>query len=211
MRKRLVARLVFPCSVVAGVAVWAACSGTSGTTVPDLDAGTDASSEPTDTGIGTFVPIDTGAPPVKEAGSDAPPPLAPFDAGPIIVLDGGLECYAGGEPEVESNDTLETANVLHYVRCGLVTGGSSGGESDWLTFEVPDAATGFNLYYHGQVHAYVQVGAAGLRTDITVPGQRLPFVKGQPYYVEVRSTDGGTQSWQIILADVPPDNVPTNP
>jgi hypothetical protein len=107
---------------------------------------------------------------------------------------------------VEPNDDRLTANDLQYARCGRITvpPGSivDGGESDWLTFEVTDASTGFRVYYEGQVHVIVETDGMAPK-DISIPGQTIDFYRNQPYYIELRSLDGGTQIWRVLVKREP--------
>lgn len=207
MRTILRGRVLFPLSSVLAVAVWAACGGSNGSTVLDeVDAGEDNGSEIPDTGPFTFPDVTTTPPPDAEAGTH---PLPPFDGGPIVILDGGpavdggIPCFASGELEQEPNNTPATANSLKPIRCGVVMVPPDGGENDYLTFTVPSSWSGFNLYYDGQISAVVTVDGAA-PVDITQK-DRLTLVKGQPYYVQVRSRDGQIQVWKIILVRTFPD------
>jgi hypothetical protein len=202
MRTLSRSRFLFPLSTVLAVGVWMACGGSDGNPVLEVPDAGDIR-EPTDTGpVSTFPDVET--PP--DAGPDVdagPPPLAPFDGGPVVILDGGpgidggIPCFAGGELEQEPNDTPDEANKLRPIRCGVVMVPPDGGENDYLTFTIPAAWTGFNLYYNGKISAVVTVDGAA-PVDITQE-DRLTLVKGQPYYVQVRSRDGQIQLWKIIL------------
>jgi len=122
------------------------------------------------------------------------------DGGP----EGGIACFEGGELEEEPNDTPETANVLRPTRCGIVEVPDAGeladgGESDWLTFELSDASSRFFVYYEGNVRVFVETdGQAPVDITLNDAGD-LSFVKGQPYFVEVRSKDGQSQPWKVRL------------
>lgn len=201
MRKVFGARSILSLFIAGAVGVWAACGGSEVQDVVETDAGSD-----------------TGAPEPKDSGGTPPEPKKPdaaadsgvdaggggkeYDAGKPISLDGGPLCVEGGEVEEEPNDTTAEANELRPTRCGIVEvtdGGADGGESDFLTFQLGDASTEFFLQYAGDVSVVVETDGQA-PVDITAtPPPTLPFVKGQPYFVEVRSATGKSQPWRVTL------------
>jgi hypothetical protein len=210
MRRPFYARLLFPLVGLLAIGVWVACGESGPADIPGPDGGADTG-DTNDTDTGTpFSPPDSGGTPVPDTGAPETSGPAPFDAGPYIFLDagpdfdGGIQCFEGGEVEEEPNDDKDHANVLRPIRCGQITvppsGGPDGGESDWLTFQVQDASTGFRLYYEGQVHVFVETDGMA-PTDISLPDQHLDFIKDAPYYVQIRSNDGGTQFWRLVLRE----------
>jgi hypothetical protein len=203
MRKVFGARLVFGMTAIAAIGVWAACVGSDGNTdltAPDsggYEAGKVDSSPPDASTPDTSVPE-------KDAGRI-------YDAGQPNFIDGGDEfeggipCVVGGDPEVEPNDDTSTANELKPTRCGAVLvsdGGPDGGENDYLTFTLADASTDFFLQYAGNVKINVETDGEAPR-DITAPDASLPFHKGQPYFVQVRSANGKSQVWRVTLFQTP--------
>jgi hypothetical protein len=208
MRKALVARLFFATTILSAAGVWIACGGSDSqdvTTTPD--AGKDTGAPDKDTGP---VDDDSGGPEdsgPKDTGAD----VKVYDAGPPIYLDGGdidggVLCVVGGELEQEDNNTAATANPINYgavpgkaSRCGVIKiDAQDAGESDFLKFELADAATKFYLQYAGDVHVIVETDGSA-PVDITQDSSELAFRKGQPYLVEVKSKDGKQQVWRVTL------------
>lgn len=208
---KLRARLLLTLTSIAGLGVWAACGG-------DDDVSTAAE----DAGIDTSV-IDTYVPPLTDTGTVTTPPSGPdhdggtpnvLDGGP--AFDGGIPCYEGGELEVEPNDTLDTASgfpegaitggVLKRILCGAaynptyIDGGPiDAGDNDYLSFQLGDASTSFYVGYEGNVDVTVETDGEA-PVDITAPNAKIDtFSKGQPYYVRVRSREGHTQKWKILV------------
>jgi hypothetical protein len=198
MGKLNVARLLFTFSAVTAAGVWAACGGSDSQDVVSTDAGSDTGGEvdsggssdsggQRDTG-----PADTGA------GAKI------YDAGPPNVLDsgdveGGIPCVVGGELEEEPNDDRDTANEMKPTRCGVIKiNAQDAGESDFLTFALGDASTSFFVQYAGNVSVLVETDGSA-PVDITQGSPTLPFRKGQPYVVEVKSKDGKQQVWRVTL------------
>jgi len=207
---KLRARLLLTLTSIAGLGVWAACGGDDDvTTTPDAGA---------DTSV-----IDTYVPPVADTGTVTTPPSGPdhdggtpnvLDGGP--AFDGGIPCYEGGELEIEPNDSLDTASsfpaggitgtTLKRILCGAtynptyVDGGDiDAGDNDYLTFQLGDASTSFYIGYDGQVDVTVETDGEA-PVDITLPNAAIKtFAKGQPYYVRVKSREGHTQKWKILL------------
>jgi hypothetical protein len=199
MRKAQVARLLFTMSAVASVAVWAACSGSDEQDVVQVDSGTDTGSDDKDSAV-----TDSGGQPDTGPRDTGTPDVKVYDAGQPNVLDsgdgdGGIPCVVGGELEEESNDDRLTANTLSPTRCGVVKiNDLDAGESDFLTFTLGDASTQFYLQYAGNVNVLVETdGSAPI--DITQGAPKLPFRKGQPYFVEVKSKDNKRQVWRVTL------------
>lgn len=205
MRKSLVARLVFGLTTVAAVGVWVACGGSDAQDVVAGDAGGDASSKDGSTEDAYTPPKDSGA---KDSSADTG--TKERDAGTPIVIypdggpfaEAGIPCYEGGELEQEPNDIKALANPLRPIRCGVIEVGDAGaindgGESDWLTFELSDASTGFWLQYEGNVKVFVETdGQAPMEAT---PDAAMIVRKDQSYYAQVRSADGKTQKWKVIL------------
>ena len=198
------ARLLFGMTAIAAISVWVACGGSDDQAVVEGDAGGPEASLP-DTSPVDSAPKDSGILPTKEAG-----PI--YDAGTPNLIDGGdaveggIPCVVGGDPELEPNDETLTANELKPTRCGavLVTdGGPDGGESDFLTFTLADAATSFFLQYAGNVSVKVETDGQA-PVDITGPDASLVLKKAQPYFVEVRSVNGKSQVWRVTLFQSPP-------
>jgi hypothetical protein len=225
MRNRALAtRLFFVLSTVSALAVWAACGDDSSSTIPPgTDAGGNDSGNnnnndkdtgdngPTDTG-----PKDTGA---KDTGPKEAGPV--YDAGDKIVLDsgyvdGGVECYVGSDLEEEPNDSKALANPIRRPeagtgrpgKCGFIQVAdagpdSDGGEDDWLSFQLADAATGFYVKYEGNVRVWVETDGQAPADITATPSPTLVFAKGQDYYVRVRSANGTPATWKIILFEEP--------
>lgn len=204
MRKFLGARLILSMTAVAAIGVWVACGGSDDQDVTDADSGVDTgvdSAKP-DTGSGVDAAKDTGidvyeAGPVYDAGE---PNL--LDGGPDF--EGGIPCVVGGAIEIEPNDTADAATAMIppvKTICGAVIaadGGPDGGESDWVQFNLGDASTTFYVQYAGNVKVHVETDGMA-PVDISAPNATLVMKKGQPYYVEVRSKDGRTQTWRVSL------------
>ncbi|MBN9165462.1 MAG: hypothetical protein BGO98_47730 [Myxococcales bacterium 68-20] len=198
MRKAPLARLFFTLSAVAAAGVWA-CGGSDTQDVVATDAGTDTGAVEKDSG-GEEEKKDSGP---HDAGP-ADTGVKLYDAGEPNVLDageefeGGIPCVVGGELEEEPNDTHEEANNLNPTRCGVIKVVDGGAESDFLTFTLGDASTGFYVQYAGNVNVLVETdGSAPI--DITQGSPTLPFRRDQPYYVEVKSKDKKQQVWRVTL------------
>jgi hypothetical protein len=210
MRKTVLARLVFALTAFCGVGVWVACGGSDNQDVTNTDAGFDSAKT---------VEEDAYTPPKDSGPKDAAPEAAPpRDPGkPIIIYpdggdDAGIACFEGGGVEDEPNNNKLTANgfpsgvveakVIRRVLCGIIKGGDGGvdaGEADWLKFQLHDASTGFYIEYYGDLKVNVETDGQA-PVDITAPDASLgPHRLGQPYYVEVRSKDGTTQMWKIVV------------
>ncbi len=199
MAKVLRARVLFPLTLVSALGVWVACGGSDAQDVV----------RPQDSGT---APVRDSAPvapdPEPEPIRDAAPDVVVRDAGRPIILDGGAEfeggipCYEGGELELEPNDLPATANRLAPIRCGAVImpdgADPDAGDTDTMTFTIGDASTGFFLSYEGQVRILVDTDGQA-PVDITLPNQNLPLVRNQPYYARIRSKDGKTQLWKLVL------------
>jgi hypothetical protein len=194
-------RLVFGATALAALGIWTACGG-SDAVVADTDAG-------------GFAEVDSAVPPVAtvEPKDSAPPtPPAPvYDAGEPNLIDGGdafeggIPCVVGGEGEIEPNNDTASANELHPTRCGAVLvsdGGADGGESDYLTFTLGDASTNFYLQYAGNVKLKVETDGQA-PVDMAAPDASLVLQHGQPYFVEVRSATGKSQTWRVTLFQKP--------
>ena len=204
-------RLLLTLTSIAGLGVWAACGG-------DDDSATAA-----DAGTDTSV-IDTYVPPVADTGTITTPPSGPDrDGGTPNILDGsalgvdgGIPCYEGGELEIEPNGDLVMANsfpagaitssVLKRILCGAasnptyVDGGNiDAGDQDFMQFTLADASTGFYVGYEGNVDVTVETDGEA-PVDITLADASIrTFSKSQPYYVRVKSREGHTQKWKIIV------------
>src|SRR5690606_34674575 len=110
----------------------------------------------------------------------------------------------GGELEDEPNDTHGEADEMKPTRCGVVKiDALDAGEKDYLTFTLADASTNFFVQYAGNVKVLVEAdGSAPVDVTSKLPDggePRVPFVKGQPYFVEVTSKDNKQQVWRVTL------------
>lgn len=201
MRKSIVPRLFFGVSAMTAIGVWVACGGSETQDVVATDAGADREERDT-------APPPPPPPPPQDSGTkvDSGPVR---DAGKEVILypDGGPEagipCFEGGELEEEPNDLPVLANQLRPTRCGIVEVPDAGlladgGESDWLTFQLSDASTGFFVYYEGNVRVFVETDGQA-PVDISEKDASLSFHRGQPYYVQVKSKNGRTQAWKVRL------------
>jgi hypothetical protein len=83
-------------------------------------------------------------------------------------------------------------------RCGTV-GGSD--QSDYLTFTLKDRTTTMQILFTGQVRLLVTI--SGKTVTLTPDGQNpVPFVKGQPYLIEVQPLSGNAQvAWTVTLVE----------
>jgi hypothetical protein len=204
--------LVFPLTVVSALAVWAACGDDDSDNPGGVDAGTDTgapkdsgNNDPEETEAKDSGPKDTGAPDTGKPPFDAGEPSTIFPDGGEFA-EAGIPCVVDGQLEEEPNDTALLANSLARVRCGYAAvpgdAGVDAGENDWLTFTIdPDGGVeNFNVNYEGNVKVYVETDGQA-PVDITAPGASLGDIrKGQPYYVQVRSANGQSQVWKIILS-----------
>jgi hypothetical protein len=210
-------RAAFMGVMLSGLFVWAACGD-------DDDAIVAAPPEANDAAVDhrlldATVVIDDDAPDPDAA---KPPKVhGPYDAGPENAqlfdggdVDGGIPCVAGGELEIEGNDTHETANAMNppQSRCGVARvfadadAGDAGDaapavtpEPDVMTFTISPSATDIYVQYHGDgVQVLVQAGDGGVQ-DITLPNVTLPFKRDTPYYVEVRSKTGKDELWRVSV------------
>lgn len=221
-------------ALVAGVGLaalfgWAACGDDDAVTPtgPGTDAGTDHATPLRDASviIDDDAPDEDAAKPVKvhgpyDAGIED---FQTFDGGDI---DGGIPCVAGGELEIEGNDTDPTANLINppSSRCGVarvrpadpLDAGADAdagdadasaadadaglvAETDVMTFTISKAATDIYVQYRGDgVEVLVEAGDGGAQ-DITKPGVVLPFKRNVPYYVRVRSRTGKNELWRVSV------------
>lgn len=206
MRKSLVARLAFGVTVFSAIGAWIACGGSDPQDVVSADAGDKDTGNNNDRDTGDNEPFDSGGP--RDAGRDATSNVR--DAGRPITLfpeagpyaEAGIACYEGGELEIEPNDEKGTANILRPIRCGVLEipdGGGPDADVEWLTFNVRDASTGFFVQYEGNVKVLVETDGMA-PVDITLADASIPvFTKDQPYFVQVRTGNGQTQFWKVIL------------
>ena len=109
-------------------------------------------------------------------------------------VDGAATC----PPEVEPNDSPETANVLAPTRCGAI---QPNGESDFLTFVLQDKTTSMQLKFDGKVQLKVQVAGQNVTLG-NGNAPKVPFVKGQRYSIEIKATDRATSvPWRVDLIE----------
>lgn len=110
-------------------------------------------------------------------------------------VDGAATC----PPEVEPNDSPETANVLAPTRCGAIQPNS---ESDFLTFELQTKTTSMQIKFDGKVQLKVQVAGQSVTLG-NGNAPKVPFVKGQRYTIEIKATDRATSvPWRVDLIEL---------
>jgi hypothetical protein len=209
---------VFAGTLVAGLFAWAACGDDDSVITTSPDAGNEAAVDSAARDA-TEVLDDANSPPIDPdtgpkhqlSSRDAGPENQILDAGDV---DGGVPCTADGELEVEPNDTKQTANPMNppSTRCGYIRafqndGGYDAGaagdggwiaETDFMTFQISEAASNIYIQYHGDgVRVLVQAGDDGGVQDISQPGVTLPFKRHVPYFIQVVSKDGTPQLWRV--------------
>jgi hypothetical protein len=135
-----------------------------------------------------------------------------YDAGPANVLEagdeyeGGVPCVVGGQLEEEPNDDPDAANTLAPTRCGAIlltadggTGSPTIAESDFLTFTLPTTTNTFFIQFSGDVSLKVDVEGNPSVTITPTTSAAVPFVKGKPYFIEVRSLNGKKAFWRVTV------------
>ena len=101
-------------------------------------------------------------------------------------------------PEVEPNDGKDNANTLAPTRCGAIQPNS---ESDFLTFILAPTSTSMQLTFGGKVQLKVEVAGQTVLLGGGNSG-KVPFVKGQRYYVEIKATERATSvPWRVDLIE----------
>jgi hypothetical protein len=113
---------------------------------------------------------------------------------PDASVDSGPQC----PQETEPNDTRLSANTLAPTLCGAISPNS---ESDFLTFMLKPTSTTMQITFTGQVELKVDVAG----TSVTLGGtgnNKVPFVKGQRYTIEVKATSrANTVPWRVDLIE----------
>ena len=113
-------------------------------------------------------------------------------------VDAGADGAATCPPEVEPNDSPDTANVLAPTRCGAIQPNS---ESDFLTFELQPKTTSMQITFEGKVELKVQVAGQSV-TLVNGSAPKVPFVKGQRYTIEIKATERATSvPWRVDLIE----------
>lgn len=113
------------------------------------------------------------------------------------TVDGGASCTSEQEP----NDGKDKANLLAPQRCGTI---DSAGDVDFLTFTLKPTTQTLSLKYDGKVTLTVAVN--GGQTVVLGGGgsQTVPFVRGRPYYVEIKAIDPTAKpAWRVDLIETP--------
>jgi hypothetical protein len=113
-------------------------------------------------------------------------------------VDASVDAAATCPPEVEPNDSPETANVLAPTRCGAIQPNS---ESDFLTFMLKDKTTSMQIKFDGKVELKVTVANQSVTLgNGSTP--KVPFVKGAQYIIEIKATERATSvPWRVDLIE----------
>ena len=113
-------------------------------------------------------------------------------------LDGSADGAAACPPEVEPNDSADTANLLAPTRCGAIQPNS---ESDFLTFMLKDKTTSMQNKFDGKVELKVDVA----NQTVTLGNgnaPKVPFVKNAKYVIEIKATDrANSVPWRVDLIE----------
>jgi hypothetical protein len=112
------------------------------------------------------------------------------------TLDAGTPCVQEAEP----NDSEDQANLLAPSRCGTI---STANDVDFLTFTLKPTTQTLSLRYDGKVT--LKVSVSGANTVVLGGGgsQTVPFVRGQPYFVEIQALDKSRPPWRVDLIETP--------
>jgi hypothetical protein len=129
-------------------------------------------------------------------------PVAGSTSGTSGTTSGGLDASIDGTascpPEVEPNDSRDTANVLAPTRCGAIQPNS---ESDFLTFELGAKTTSMQIKFDGKVQLKIDVGNQSVTLG-SGSAPKVPFQKGQRYIIEIKATDRATSvPWRVDLIE----------
>ncbi len=109
-------------------------------------------------------------------------------------VDGAATC----PPEVEPNDSPDTANVLAPTRCGAIQPNS---ESDFLTFQLKEATTSMQIKFDGKVELKVNVGNQSVTLG-NGNAPKVPFQKNAKYVIEIKATERATSvPWRVDLIE----------
>jgi hypothetical protein len=123
---------------------------------------------------GITTPADAGANLYAQPAptATAPPPVNDYDAGPVLTVDSGtpvatvdagpIACPAGGEIEVEPNESA-SPNALNGIRCGVLTPG----DTDVLVV----SRTAFDISWVGAVNIVPSQPVAGGAYHLTITSQ----------------------------------------
>jgi hypothetical protein len=113
-------------------------------------------------------------------------------------VDASTDSAAACPPEVEPNDSPDTANTLAPTRCGAIQPNS---ESDFLTFELQPKTTSMQIKFDGKVELKVQVAGQSVTLG-NGNAPKVPFVKGQHYLIEIKATERATSvPWRVDLIE----------
>jgi hypothetical protein len=127
--------------------------------------------------------------------SDLEDPTQGGTAPPPGSSDGGAVTCQGGTPEIEPNNTPATANPINGEVCGIIDPPT---ESDFFTFTPPQTAKGISLSFTGKIDVTVTV--AGTTVTLSAASHPdIPFVKGRPYVLEVKSADGVKEAYTVTV------------
>ena len=113
-------------------------------------------------------------------------------------VDASTDAAATCPPEVEPNDSPDTANTLAPTRCGAIQPNS---ESDFLTFVLQPKTTSMQIKFDGKVELKVQVAGQSVTLG-NGSAPKVPFVKGQHYSIEIKATERATSvPWRVDLIE----------
>lgn len=111
-------------------------------------------------------------------------------------MDGGADC----PQELEPNDSKERSTLLAPTRCGII---QPVGDVDLLTFTLKPGTQKLEIKFQGQVKLTITVQGAG---TVVLPGSSsVPFVRGKPYYVEIKPVDPNQPKvpWRVDVVETP--------
>jgi hypothetical protein len=162
----------------AGFGLVVACSGATTQDVFSASPDGGASSGTSGTSSGT-----TSSSSTSSGSVDAGAP----DAGPCT-------------PEVEPNDTENQANELAPSRCGAIQPQT---DVDFLTFTLKPTTSTMEVKFDGKVTLRITVA----NQTVTLgngTGQKVPFVQGKPYFIEIQPTlKQNSTPWRVDLLESP--------
>jgi hypothetical protein len=185
--------LLFAWMGLAGLAIAAGPSAACGGATPQESL----ESQPTATSGGT-----SGATSGGTSGTTSGGTSGTTSGGTSGTTSGGLDASADGAatcpPEVEPNDSPDTANTLAPTRCGAIQPNS---ESDFLTFVLQPKTTSMQIKFDGKVELKVQVAGQSVTLG-NGSAPKVPFVKGQHYLIEIKATERATSvPWRVDLIE----------
>jgi hypothetical protein len=116
---------------------------------------------------------------------------------------GGASSSNGGStacaPEVEPNDSQETANDLAPERCGTL---SPEDKRDYLRFTLKPTTQTLSLNFSGAIRLKVDA-PNGDKVELTPENAKpVPFVRGGPYFIAVTALNNNANvNWRVEVVE----------